>query len=115
MDTVDRSRRAAIAAARDAAGRARELAEGLEALARALDTMAVELPRSGSPHAEAGERHAREGDLWTTADVARYLKSSRSRVYQASASGRLPSVRVGHLRRFDPARIRAWATPTSQG
>ena len=54
MDTVDRSRRAAVAAARDAAGRARMLAEGLEALARALDTMAVELPHEGSPEAGVG-------------------------------------------------------------
>ena len=52
MDTVDRSRRVAIAAARDAAGRARALAEGLEALARALDTLVVELPQAGSPDAE---------------------------------------------------------------
>ena len=55
MDTLDRSRRAAIAAARDAAGRARTLAEGLEALARALDTMVVELPPAGSPDAGVGE------------------------------------------------------------
>jgi excisionase family DNA binding protein len=107
MDTVDRSRRAAIAAARDAAGKARMLAEGLEALARALDTMAVESPHEGSPDAGGGEPPAREGELWTTVEVARYLKTSRSWVYQATASGRLPSVRVGHLRRFDPAKIRA--------
>ena len=113
MDTVDRSRRAAIAAARDAAGRARALAEGLEALARALDTMAVELPRTGEPDAGVGEPPTREGELWTTVEVARYLKTSRSWVYQATASGRLPSIRVGHLRRFDPAKIRAWAKTTS--
>jgi len=85
------------------------LAEGLEALARALDTMAVELP-AGSPDAGVGEPLAREGELWTAAEVARYLKTSRSWVYQATASGRLPSVRVGHLRRFDPVKIRTWAT-----
>jgi len=88
------------------------LAEGLEALARALDTMAVELP-AGSPDAGVGKPLAREGELWTVTEVARYLKTSRSWVYQATASGRLPSIRVGHLRRFDPARIMAWATPTS--
>jgi excisionase family DNA binding protein len=112
MDTVDRSRRVAIAAARDAAGKARALAEGLEALARALDTMVVELPQMGSPDARVEGPLAREGELWTTAEVARYLKTSRSWVYQATASGRLPSVRVGHLRRFDPEKIRAWATAT---
>ena len=115
MDTLDRSRRAAISAARDAAGRARALAEGLEALARALDTMAVELPRAGAPDAGLGEPPAREGELWTTVEVARYLKTSRSWVYQATASGRLPSIRVGHLRRFDPARIRAWAMANASG
>ena len=115
MDTVDRSRRAAIAAARDAAGRARALAEGLEALARALDTMVVELPRRGESDAGLGEPLAREGELWTTVEVARYLKTSRSWVYQATASGRLPSVRVGHLRRFDPVKIRAWAAVSESG
>ena len=115
MDTLDRSRRAAIAAARDAAGRARALAEGLEALARALDTMVVELPRRGESDAGLGEPLAREGELWTTAEVARYLKTSRSWVYQASASGRLPSVRVGHLRRCDPGTIRAWGSVNASG
>jgi len=91
------------------------LAEGLEALARALDTMAVELPGSGSHDSGVSEPHAREGELWTTVEVARYLKTSRSWVYQATASGRLPSVRVGHLRRFDPAKIRAWAVANASG
>jgi excisionase family DNA binding protein len=89
------------------------LAEGLEALARALDTMVVELPRARSPDAETGEPHGREGELRTTADVARYLKTSRSCVYQATSSGKLPGIRVGHLRRFDPARIRGWAAATA--
>ena len=88
------------------------LAEGLEAPGRALDTMVVELPPAGSPEVGVGEPLAREGELWTAAEVARYLKTSRSWVYQATASGRLPSVRVGHLRRFDPEKIRAWATAT---
>jgi len=112
MDTVESSRRVAIAAARDAAGKARGLAEGLEALARALDTMAVELPHVGAPDAAVGDSLARKGELWTTAEVARYLKTSRSWVYQATASGRLPSIRVGHLRRFDPVKIEAWVTAT---
>jgi excisionase family DNA binding protein len=88
------------------------LAEGLEALARALETMAVELPPAGWPNAGVGEPLAKEGELWTTVEVARYLKTSRSWVYQSVASGRLPSLRVGHLRRFDPEKIRAWATAT---
>jgi excisionase family DNA binding protein len=91
------------------------LAEGLEALARALDTIVVELPPVGSRDVGGGEPLARDGELWTTTEVARYLKTSRSWVYQATASGRLPSVRVGHLRRFDPVKIRAWAAVNESG
>ena len=109
MDTLDRSRRAAISAARDAARRARDLAEGLEALARALDMMAVELPAAGSPDAGVGEPRAREGELWTTVEVARYLKTSRSWVYQSVAAGRLPHVRIGALLRFEANAIRSWS------
>ena len=109
MDTLDRSRRAGIAAGRDAAGRARGLAEGLEALARALDTMVVELPHVGSRDVAAGEQLAREGELWTTTEVARYLKTSRSWVYQSVATGRLPHVRIGALLRFKANAIRAWS------
>ena len=115
MDTVDRSRRVAIAAARDAAGKARALAEGLEVLVRALDALVVELPRAGSPDARGRQPTDREGELWTASDVARYLKTSRSWVYLATASGRLPRVRVGHLRRFDPVKIRTWATADVSG
>jgi len=109
MDTVDRSRRVAIAAARDAAVKARSLAEGLEALVRALDAFVVELPKAGEAASVEGQPYGREGELWTAAEVARYLKTSRSWVYQAAGSGRLPNIRVGHLRRFDPATIKAWA------
>jgi len=86
MDTVDRIRRVAIAAARDAAGKARAIAKGLEALVRALDALVVELPQEGS--AVSGERPplAGEGELWTASEVARYLKTSRSWVYQATAT-----------------------------
>jgi excisionase family DNA binding protein len=45
--------------------------------------------------------------LWTARDVAAYLKVSRSWVYQHAASGLLPCLHVGGLRRFDPAAIRA--------
>ena len=113
MDTVERSRRCAIAAARDVAGKARALAEGLEALVRALDELVLELPQAGVAASSDGRPPAREGELWTVSDVAGYLKTSRSWVYQATASGRLPSVRVGHLRRFDPAKISAWVMATA--
>ena len=88
------------------AGSARVLSEGLEALARALDTMAVELPPAASPDAGAREPFARDGELWTTVEVARYLKTSRSWVYQATASGRLPSIWVGHPGRIKPGSAR---------
>ena len=47
--------------------------------------------------------------LWDARDVARYLKVSRNWVYQQADAGRLPSVRIAGVRRFDPAKIRALA------
>jgi excisionase family DNA binding protein len=82
----------------------------MEGLVRALDTLALEMPEEAQQRERHREPSAGKGELWTAAEVASYLKTSRSWVYQATASGRLPSVRVGHLRRFDPARIKAWAT-----
>ena len=51
--------------------------------------------------------------LWNARDVARYLKASRSWVYQKAESGLLPYVTVGGLVRFVPGRIReiAMASP----
>ena len=51
--------------------------------------------------------------LWTSNDVARYLKASRSWVYQQAAAGTLPSLRIGGLLRFDPATIRAFGRDAS--
>ena len=51
--------------------------------------------------------------LWTANDVARYLKASRSWVYQHAESGVLPSVRIMGLLRFHPDAVRAFATGTS--
>jgi predicted DNA-binding transcriptional regulator AlpA len=56
-----------------------------------------------------------EARLWDAADVARFLKVSRSWVYREASAGRLPSVRVLGLRRFDPAVIRALPRPESPG
>ena len=53
--------------------------------------------------------------LWTANDVAAYLKTSRSWVYQQSSSGLLPCVHVGGLLRFMPAAIRAWVTAQNSG
>ncbi len=114
MDTVERSRRAAAAAARDAATRARSLAEGLEALARSLDMLVVE---SHQPEPTSGrERAARSQDtgLWSATEVARYLKTSKSWVYGSSASGLLPYRKIGGLLRFDPNEIRSWSAARSR-
>lgn len=46
--------------------------------------------------------------LWTVAEVAAFLKVSRSFVYQACAAKTMPHVRVGAALRFDPATLRAW-------
>ncbi len=48
-------------------------------------------------------------ELWDANGVARYLKVSRSWVYQRAEAGTLPCLRVGGLIRFDPATVRAFA------
>ena len=47
--------------------------------------------------------------LWTAKDVAAFLRVSRAWVYLHSEQGTLPSLRIGGLRRFVPAEIRAYA------
>jgi predicted DNA-binding transcriptional regulator AlpA len=47
-------------------------------------------------------------DLWTAVDVARFLRVSRSWVYQRAQAGLLPSVKLGGALRFEPAVIRAY-------
>ena len=114
---MDRTPKVLQAAARDAAARARLLAEALDVLADAADTLAevpqptpaagyavplVETPAPGNDVAVgASER------LWTVADVANFLGASESWVRHASASGRLPRIRIGGLLRFHPDQIRA--------
>jgi excisionase family DNA binding protein len=51
--------------------------------------------------------------LWTVAEVAAYLRVSRSWVYHRLESGLLPHIRIGGLVRFDPAEIRACASSLS--
>jgi excisionase family DNA binding protein len=48
-------------------------------------------------------------NLWDAQDVARYLKVSRSWVYQRAEAGLLACVRVGGLLRFRPDIVRAIA------
>ncbi len=47
--------------------------------------------------------------LWDANDVARYLKVSRSWVYQRAEAGLLPCIRIGGLLRFDPHTVRTFA------
>ncbi|WP_426754767.1 helix-turn-helix domain-containing protein [Myxococcus sp. Y35] len=47
-----------------------------------------------------------EEALWDANDVARFVKASRSWVYQRAQAGQLPCVKLGGLLRFEPAAIR---------
>lgn len=49
-----------------------------------------------------------EEALWDANDVARFLKASRSWVYQQAQAGQLPCVKIGGLLRFEPAAFRAF-------
>lgn len=64
-----------------------------------------------SANQEAGEGTSKTDleQLWTVADVATYLRVSRSWVYHRAELGELPCLRVGALLRFDPDQIRAFA------
>jgi excisionase family DNA binding protein len=53
--------------------------------------------------------------LWDARDVARYLKVSRSWVYQKAEAGLLPYLKVGGLVRFVPERIREFALAAEGG
>ena len=53
--------------------------------------------------------------LWDAMDVARYLKVSRSWVYQKAEAGLLPFLRIGGLLRFEPDDVRAWSRSTPAG
>jgi excisionase family DNA binding protein len=75
---------------------------GLEPLRRSVMTDA-----KGSTSDEVGE-------LWDAKDAARYLKVSRSWVYQRAEAGLLPYLRVGGLLRFDPAVVRSFARGEGQ-
>lgn len=54
------------------------------------------------------------GSLWTVAEVAAYLRVSRSWVYHRAAAGLLPCLRIGALLRFEPDAIRAYAQGEAQ-
>jgi excisionase family DNA binding protein len=46
--------------------------------------------------------------LWTFEDVARFLALSEVHVRRMVSQGRIPSIKIGGARRFDPGEIRAW-------
>jgi len=46
--------------------------------------------------------------LWTVKDVMRFCVASRSWVYLMAQSGRLPSLKIGGLVRFDPDAVRTF-------
>lgn len=48
-------------------------------------------------------------ELWDANEGARFLKASRSSVYQWAEAGLLPCLRMGGLLRFHPATVRAFA------
>ena len=113
---MDRTPKVLQAAARDAAARARLLAEALDALADAAETLS-EVPSPSSaparapavPEARTDVADGGSERLWKVADVAKFLGASESWVRNASASGRLPRMRIGGLVRFHPDLIRAHA------
>ena len=47
-------------------------------------------------------------DFLTTQEVAKRLRVSVNSVHRLAESGALPSVKVGRLRRFDPAKVAAY-------
>jgi excisionase family DNA binding protein len=53
--------------------------------------------------------------LWTPDDVAEALRCSRTTVYRMVEEGKLPSVRVGRLLRFDPNAVQAALRGSSCG
>jgi hypothetical protein len=113
---MDRTPKVLQAAARDAAARARLLAEALDALADAAEPLSevpspssAPAPARAAPEARTDVADGGSERLWKVADVAKFLGASESWVRNASASGRLPRMRIGGLVRFHPDLIRAHA------
>jgi excisionase family DNA binding protein len=44
----------------------------------------------------------------TATELAAFLNLGKSAVYEMAAKGRIPSIKIGAMVRFDPARIAAW-------
>ena len=83
-------------------------------MSRLWDAVDEEAPtsvfaRTSAPSRPAPARAEHDG-LWDVADVARFLKVSRSWVYHRAEAGLLPCVRIGSLLRFNPEVVRGVAT-----
>lgn len=65
--------------------------------------------RTSAPNSPAVPRANTDG-LWDVADVASFLKVSRSWVYRRAEAGLLPCVRIGSLLRFNPEVVRGIAS-----
>ncbi|HXJ21755.1 MAG TPA: helix-turn-helix domain-containing protein [Polyangia bacterium] len=55
------------------------------------------------------ELEAERQGLWTTKEVAAFLRVSRSWVYHQAEAKLIPCLRVGSLLRYDPEAIRRFA------
>ena len=51
-----------------------------------------------------------ESELWTYKDVAAYLRISWRTVRRWAGEGKLPVVKIGNRNRFDPEKVRKWAS-----
>ena len=64
----------------------------------------------GAQHREAASLRANGESLWRVADVAEYLRASRSWVYTKAEAGVLPCRRIEGLLRFVPSEVREFAS-----
>ena len=107
MDGEERGSKLLQAALRGAAERARLLAEALDSFAETVGSMNGDTFGSTGPHTAI--QPPEPDQLWNTKRVAQYLGVSEKWVRHAVAGGRLPSIKIGGVRRFLPDQIRACA------
>lgn len=53
--------------------------------------------------------------LWGIKEAASFLKVSTRTVRRLAEDGRMPSLLIGKLRRFDPDTVREWVRVQAQG
>jgi len=64
---------------------------------------------SAGPNPPLSELDAERQGLWTTKEVAAFLRVSRSWVYHQAEAGLIPCLRVGSLLRYEPDAVRRFA------